>query len=128
MRRKKKEMRGASKTDPQSHGNLINMKSYKCFLLLALFSFSSLLYSKEDQNETVQISIQPRESSGQDITVSFQIDSNSSTPRDFSVQSIEDNKSWNISGPQQIQKNQFYACRIHVKNHKNIIFTCHLHT
>ncbi len=106
MRRKKKEMSGASKTDPQSHGNLINMKSYKCFLLLALFSFSSLLYSKEDQNETVQINIQPRESSGQDIAISFQIDSNSSTPRDFSVQSIEDNKNWKILGPQQFQKTQ----------------------
>jgi hypothetical protein len=106
MKHKKKETSGANKTDPQSHGNLINMKSYKYFLLLALFTFSALLYSKEEPNESVNISIQPRESSGQDIAISFQIDSNSSTPRDFSVQSIEDNKDWKISGPQQFQKTQ----------------------
>lgn len=95
------------KTVPQSHGNLIVMKRYKFFLIISLFTLSSSLFSKEDSSDRVQTNIQPKESSGQNITINFQVDSNSTKSPEFSLQSIEQNdKDWRISGPQKYQKTQ----------------------
>jgi hypothetical protein len=85
------------------------MKKIKLIIFFTLINFSDLVSSKEDPSNNVQIKIEPRESSGQTITVSFQIDSKESTPLDLSLKSIEDkSQSWEISAPQILKKTQTF--------------------
>lgn len=85
------------------------MKKIKLIIFFILINFSRIVFSKEDPSNNVQIKIEPRESSGQAITVSFQFDSKESTPPDLSLKSIEDkSQSWNISAPQILKKTQTF--------------------
>ena len=93
----------------QNHGDKSNMKKIKLIIFFILINFSRIVFSKEDPSNNVQIKIEPRESSGQAITVSFQFDSQESTPPDLSLKSIEDkSQSWNISAPQILKKTQTF--------------------
>jgi hypothetical protein len=93
----------------QNHGDKSNMKKIKLIIFFILINFSRIVFSKEDPSNNVQIKIEPRESSGQAITVSFQFDSKESTPPDLSLKSIEDkSQSWNISAPQILKKTQTF--------------------
>lgn len=93
----------------QNHGDKCNMKKIKLIIFFILINFSRIIFSKEDPSNNVQIKIEPRESSGQAITVSFQFDSKESTPPDLELKSIEDkSQSWNISAPQILKKTQTF--------------------
>ena len=93
----------------QNHGDKSNMKKIKLIIFFILINFSRIVFSKEDPSNNVQIKIEPRESSGQAITVSFQFDSKESTPPDLELKSIEDkSQSWNISAPQILKKTQTF--------------------